>query len=62
VKPWFANKGKNDGLWGIFMEKMWAKINGDYENIIGGAPTEGFTLLTGAQTLYYRTSEYSSNH
>jgi hypothetical protein len=34
--PEFAKLGKDGGFWGPIMEKMWAKVNGNYEKIDGG--------------------------
>jgi hypothetical protein len=33
LAPWFSKLGKEGGFWGPIMEKMWAKINGNYVNI-----------------------------
>lgn len=35
------------------MEKAYAKINGNYEQLAGGYPTEGMKLLTNAPSFYY---------
>ena len=37
---------KNNCLWGILLEKAWAKINGGYINICTGNPREVFETLT----------------
>lgn len=29
----FNRKGPENDLWGVMLEKVWAKINGNYENI-----------------------------
>ncbi len=48
---------KDDGtMWGPLMEKVWAKINGNYEFIIGGNSFETFNLLLGSPTIYYDRS------
>jgi hypothetical protein len=49
-KPIFINTN-NDSLWGILLEKAWAKINGGYCNIIIGYPREIFESLTPFATL-----------
>jgi hypothetical protein len=40
-------------LWGPLMEKVWAKVNGNYEMIIAGDATETFDFLLGAPTIEY---------
>ena len=36
------NVSTNGGLWAAFMEKAWAKLNGNYDYIIGGSGNEVF--------------------
>lgn len=38
------------------MEKVWAKVNGNYENVIAGDPNEAFKLLLGAPGVDYYTN------
>jgi Calpain family cysteine protease len=33
---YFAGKGDDNSLWMAFMEKIWAKSSGSYENIENG--------------------------
>ena len=44
-KPIFGNTITN-ALWGVFLEKAWAKVNGGYANIITGFPRDVFDALT----------------
>jgi hypothetical protein len=38
------------------MEKVWAKINGNYENIVAGNSQEAFGLILGAPSTYFSMS------
>ena len=35
-KPFFSDIGLNGALWGPLLEKVWAKINGNYERTAAG--------------------------
>jgi len=35
------------------MEKLWAKVNGNYEYIIAGVSQEAFGFLLGAPSTYF---------
>jgi hypothetical protein len=35
------------------MEKLWAKVNGNYEYIIAGGSQESFGFLLGAPSVYF---------
>jgi Calpain family cysteine protease len=46
----FATQAKNGALWAPFMEKVWAKVNGNYEQINSGPygnPVEAHNFLLG---------------
>lgn len=43
-------KGVNNEIWVLLLEKVWAKINGSYENIESGNCREALRSLTGAPT------------
>jgi hypothetical protein len=58
LAPWFSKLGKEGGFWGPIMEKMWAKMHGNYENIHGGDPREGFRALNGNPTTFHSTTSY----
>lgn len=53
--------GHQGGLWGALMEKMWSKLNGNYENTSGGDMTEGFFALTGNPTQVLKTDSFKGN-
>lgn len=52
----FDNIASDGALWGPLLEKVWAKVNGNYENIIGGDPLEALSILLGTPG-----DEYSLN-
>lgn len=54
VIPAFT-RGKGSELWVLLLEKVWAKINGSYDKIIGGFATEALHDFTGAPTLMIDT-------
>ena len=47
----------NNELWVCLIEKVWAKIHGDYVNTEGGFMTETLHALTGAPTKWINTSD-----
>ena len=44
------------------MEKAYAKINGNYEQLSGGYPTEGMKLLTNAPSFYYDLTDFGATY
>ena len=50
--PIFSSANGNE-LWVLLLEKAFAKLNLNYENIVGGDPTESLRVLTGAPSLTY---------
>lgn len=42
TSPLFANVSSNGGLWVSFLEKAWAKLNGNYDDINAGGGNEVF--------------------
>jgi calpain len=46
--PIFAKIGYDGAIWGPIIEKMWAKLHGNYEATIGGIESEALKFLTGA--------------
>jgi len=46
----FDNFGTKKSSWGPYLEKAWAKTNGNYEIIEGGYQKEGFAFMTGCPT------------
>ena len=59
-KPIFTNT-KNDSLWGILLEKAYAKINGGYGNIIYGFPKEVFDCLTPFTNFFINAKKENKN-
>ena len=49
-RPIFSD-APNKNLWGVFLEKAWAKVNGGYANIVVGYPREVFEALTPFTTI-----------
>ena len=46
TKEPICSNTNNNCLWGVFLEKAWAKVNGGYVNICNGNPREVFETLT----------------
>ena len=44
----------------MLIEKVWAKINGNYEFTIGGSPTEVYEFLGGCPSITYSTSSLTA--
>ena len=57
----FANGSKDGALWGPLLEKVFAKISGSYENIVGGDPIVSIEALSGAHSQQYRHKGHPSN-
>jgi len=56
----FANKAKNGAIYTSFLEKIWAKVNGNYEIIegeFGGDTTEGISFLTNVPAKNFKNSD-----
>jgi len=49
----FDNHGADNSIWGAFIEKLWAKVVGNYEFTWSGWFTEAVKFLTGAPTISY---------
>jgi hypothetical protein len=46
-------------LWPALLEKAWAKVNGNYENIGAGFGLEPLTFLTNIPTRKYNANDLS---
>lgn len=46
----FAKSTDTDDIWPCLVEKAFAKVHGNYDNIIAGFTLEAFGILTGAPT------------
>ncbi len=49
----FAKTGIDGAMWGPLLEKLWAKINGNYELLAAGWQHESLRALSGAPALDY---------
>lgn len=49
----FDGLSDTNSLWGPFIEKVWAKVNGNYERLNGGGGAEVFQFLFGLPTTSY---------
>jgi hypothetical protein len=58
--PYFAQLSPQKELWAPYLEKLWAKVNGNYEVTEGGWPTEAMRFLTGAPSISYYLSSFSA--
>ena len=56
----FANIGSDNSIWGPLVEKVFAKMNGNYENLGYGWPSEAFNLLTNVPVATYKIDKLSS--
>ena len=59
-KPIFSD-APNKSLWGVFLEKAWAKVNGGYANIVIGYPREVFEAFTPFTTIPINVSRENKN-
>jgi hypothetical protein len=55
----FDRYGTDNSLWAPFLEKVWAKVNGNYDRIVGGGELEVFSFILGAPGDYYTISDAS---
>lgn len=59
--PVFANIGIDGALWGPLIEKVWAKINGNYEHTAAGWQHEALRIFSGAPSYDYLTASYDTD-
>ena len=53
----FFTKTTSSELWGLLLEKAWAKVNGGYLNIVSCSISDFFRALTGCSCLTINTKE-----
>lgn len=51
--PLFARRSGDGDFWMAFLEKAFAKVNGNYDSISSGWQSESFRILNGAPTKFY---------
>ncbi len=59
-KPLFSDS-PTKCLWGVFLEKAWAKANGGYANIVNGYPREVFEAFTPFTTVPIEVGKENKN-
>lgn len=59
--PYFSRRSSDGDFWMAFMEKVFAKINGNYESISGGWQSESWRVLNGAPTKFFMMSSLDAN-
>merc|ERR1712110_375420 len=57
----FARAGDDGALWGPILEKGFAKLQGNYENIVGGDPITSIEILSGAPATRYHHTGHPDN-
>jgi len=53
----YAQPGETGALWSSILEKLWAKVNGNYAQINGGYVPEALDFLTGVPTAVYQVDD-----
>lgn len=48
-------------LWGALLEKAWAKVKGNYDNIDGGFVNTGMRALAGVPVFSYKKTDYQTD-
>ena len=59
--PIFAKRSGDGDFWVSFIEKSFAKLMGNYENLGGGWQAETWRILNGAPTRFYMMSSTDQN-
>lgn len=53
----FASKPSSGALWGVLLEKAWAKVSGNYEFISQSQPFNALDFLSGAPSKSYYVAD-----
>jgi hypothetical protein len=63
IQPWCSwNRQEPNEFWVSLIEKAYAKLNGGYKNLIGGAPIEAFTDLTAGVEQRFKLNQSIKEH
>ena len=57
----FAGVSRDKALWGVLIEKCFAKLNGNYEAIVSGDPGNSIRVLSGAPSQRYSHAGLSAD-
>lgn len=60
MRPRFSAQSSDGDIWPLLLEKVWAKLNGNYDYTNSGYIYEGFLLLGGSPTDIYTINDRSS--
>ena len=55
----FAKVSRDKALWGVLLEKCFAKLNGNYEAIVSGDPRDSIRVLSGSPAQRYTHANLS---
>lgn len=58
--PFFARLPDDGSIWGLILEKAWAKVTGNYEMTQGGWVDEALRVMTGAPIEKYKTKSFNN--
>ena len=59
-KPIYAKISAHDSAWVVLLEKAFAKVHGNYENIESDAHAEAWRFLTATPSQYYAMSNFNT--
>jgi len=48
----FGHLGDDNSMWGVLLEKAFAKYHGNYKHIVGGWPSRAVSTLNGGPWTY----------
>lgn len=56
----FAKVSEDKALWGVLIEKCFAKLNGNYEAIVAGDPRSSIQVLSGSPSQRYKHTDITA--